>query len=105
VTEHAQEERRQEAEERHEEETRFQRGMRYGHRTGLYVSLAVAIAALVFLILLISRNTRQVKLDYVIDSTQARLIWLIIISAIIGWILGIITAFLVRRRTRWRGQR
>jgi uncharacterized integral membrane protein len=66
------------------------------------VSLVVAIAALVFLILLIARNTREVKVDYVVDSTQARLIWLVVISAIAGWVLGIVTAFLVRRRTRWR---
>ena len=82
------------------EETRFRRGLRYGHRTGLWVSLVIAIAALVFLILLIARNTRQVKLDYVFDTTQARLIWLIIISAIVGWVLGIVTSFLVRHRTR-----
>jgi uncharacterized integral membrane protein len=84
------------------EESRLQRSVRYGHRTGLYVALAVAIAALVFLILLIARNTRQVKLDYVFGSTQARVIWLIVISAIIGWVLGIVTSFLLRRRTRWR---
>jgi uncharacterized integral membrane protein len=85
-----------------EEESRLQRGVRYGHRTGLYVSLAIAIGIIVFLILLVSRNTREVRLDYVFDSTQTRLIWLIIISAICGWVLGIVTAFLVRRRTRWR---
>ena len=84
------------------EESRIQRGVRYGHRTGLYASLIVAIAAIVFLILLISRNTRQVKLDYVISSTDTRLIWLIVVSAITGWVLGIVTAFLVRRRTTWR---
>jgi uncharacterized integral membrane protein len=83
-----------------EAETRFRRGVRYGHRTGLYVAVVVAIAMLVFLILLIARNTRQVKVDYVVDSTQARLIWLIVISAIAGWVLGIVTAFLIRRRTR-----
>ena len=82
------------------EESRFRRGIRYGHRTGLYVSLVVAVAVLVFLILLIARNTRQVKLDYVFGNTQARLIWLIVISAIAGWVLGITTSFLVRRRTR-----
>jgi uncharacterized integral membrane protein len=84
------------------EETRFRRGVRYTHRTGLYASLAVAIAAVVFLILLIARNTRQVKVDYVVGSTQTRLIWLVVISSITGWILGIVTAFLIRRRTRWR---
>jgi uncharacterized integral membrane protein len=85
-----------------EEESRLERSLRYGHRTGLYVSLAFGIAAAVLLILLIARNTRQVKVDYVFGNTQARLIWLVIISAITGWVLGIVTAFLIRRRTRWR---
>jgi uncharacterized integral membrane protein len=82
------------------EESRFRRGVRYGHRTGLYFSLVVAIAVIVFLILLVARNTREVKLDYVVSSTKTALIWLIIISAICGWVLGIATAFLVRHRTR-----
>ena len=83
-----------------EEETRFRRGLRYTHRGGLYASLAVAIAAAVFLILLIARNSRQVKVDYVFGNTQMRLIWLIVISSITGWVLGLVTGFLVRRRTR-----
>jgi uncharacterized integral membrane protein len=86
-----------------EAEGRFRRGLRYSHRTGLYASLVVAIATIVFLILLIAQNTRRVKVDYVLGSTQARLVWLVIISAITGWVLGIVTAFLIRRRTRWRG--
>jgi uncharacterized integral membrane protein len=85
-----------------EGESRFRRGLRYSHRTGLYVSLVVAIATIVFLILLVARNTRPVKVDYVFGSTQARLVWLVIISAITGWVLGIVTGFLIRRRTRWR---
>jgi uncharacterized integral membrane protein len=93
-------EREPEAQVAPEEETRFRRGLRYGHRTGLYVSLLVAIAVLVFLILLIARNTRQVKVDYVFGSTQTRLIWLIVISSIAGWVLGIVTNILIHRRTR-----
>ena len=88
---------------RYEPESRWERGRRYSHRTGLYVTLGIGIATIVFLILLIARNTRPVKVDYVFDSTQARLVWLVIISAITGWVLGIVTAFLIRRRTRWRG--
>ena len=83
-------------------ETRVRRGIRYSHQTGLYASLVVAIATIVFLILLIAQNTRHVKVDYVLGSTQARLVWLVIISAITGWVLGIVTGFLIRRRTRWR---
>jgi uncharacterized integral membrane protein len=86
-----------------EAESRLRRGMRYSHRTGLYASLVVAIATIVLLILLIAQNTRRVKVDYVVGSSQTRLIWLVIVSAITGWVLGIVTAFLIRRRTRWRG--
>jgi uncharacterized integral membrane protein len=85
-----------------DEETRLQRSLRYGHRTGLYTTLVLGIVALVLLILLIARNTRQVRLDFVFGHTNAGLIWLVVISAITGWVLGIVTAFLVRRRTRWR---
>ena len=86
----------------YEEEGRRARYLRYGHRTSLYASLAIGIAAGILLILLIVRNTRQVRLDYVFGHTNAGLIWLIVISAITGWVLGIVTAFLIRRRTRWR---
>ena len=85
-----------------EAESRLRRGIRYSHRTGLYASLVVAIATIVVLILLIAQNTRRVKVDYVVGSSQTRLIWLVIVSAITGWVLGIVTAFLIRRRTRWR---
>ena len=86
-----------------EAESRLRRGIRYSHRTGLYASLVVAIATIVLLILLIAQNTRRVKVDYVFGTSQTRLIWLVIVSAITGWVLGIVTAFLIRRRTRWRG--
>ena len=85
-----------------EAESRVRRGIRYSHRTGLYASLVVAIATIVLLILLIAQNTKRVKVDYVFGSSQTRLIWLVIVSAITGWVLGIVTAFLIRRRTRWR---
>ena len=103
MSDQGQEERPEErAEQRYEDETRWQRGMRYGHRGRLYVTLALGILAAVLLILLIARNTRQVKVDYVVGHSHAALIWLVVISAITGWVLGIVTAYLVRRRTRWR---
>jgi uncharacterized integral membrane protein len=84
------------------EESRLQRGLRYGHRVGLYTALLVGIAATAFLVLLIARNSHQVKVDYVFDTAFTHLIWLILISTVIGWVLGIVTAFLIRRRTRFR---
>jgi uncharacterized integral membrane protein len=103
VSEQGQEDRREElGEEVREEETRLQRGLRYGHRTRLYATLVLGIVAVVLLILLIARNTRQVKVDYVFGHSRTALIWLVVVSAITGWVLGIVTAYLIRRRTRWR---
>jgi uncharacterized integral membrane protein len=82
------------------EETRFGKGVRQSQRAGRTLSIVVAIAALVFLILLIVRNTRQVKVDYVFGDAQARVVWLIVISALTGWVLGLATSYLVRRRRR-----
>jgi uncharacterized integral membrane protein len=82
------------------EESRYRRGVRHAHRAGNAFSVVVVIAAVVFLILLIVRNTRHVKVDYVIGDAQARVVWLILVSAFTGWVLGLATAYLVRRRRR-----
>jgi uncharacterized integral membrane protein len=100
VSEQGQEEER--LEQAIEEETRLRRSLRYGHRTSLYATLVLGIGAVVLLILLIARNTRQVKVDYVFGHSQTALIWLVVVSAITGWVLGIVTAYLIRRRTRLR---
>jgi uncharacterized integral membrane protein len=89
-------------ERRYEDESRWARSVRYGHRSRLYATLVLGIVAVVLLILLIARNTRRVKVDYVVGHSQTALIWLVVISAITGWVLGIVTAYLIRRRTRWR---
>jgi uncharacterized integral membrane protein len=82
------------------EETRFRRGLRYTHRTWTWVSTVAVVAAIVFLILLIARNTRHVKVDYVFGDADARVVWLIVVSALAGWVLGLATSYLLRRRSR-----
>jgi uncharacterized integral membrane protein len=105
VSEAGQEQRADEEreEQRLDEESRRERYGRYGHRTRLYVSIVLALAVLVFLILLIARNADAVTFDYVFGTAHTRLVWLIVISAIAGWVLGIVTSSLIRRRTRRRG--
>ena len=46
------------------------------------------------------KNTHTAKLDWVVGSTRASLSWIILAAAIFGWLLGIATAVVVRRRTR-----
>ena len=81
-------------------EGRFERGVRATHPVRLYASIVLMLLVGVYLIFLIARNTRQVKLDYVFGDANARLVWLIVISVLTGWVLGLTTSYLVRRRTR-----
>jgi uncharacterized integral membrane protein len=82
------------------EESRLDRTRRHAHRTKLYLSSALAVAALVYLIALIVANTDHVKASWVFGSGKTSLVWLIVFPALLGWLLGIVTAFLYRRRTR-----
>ena len=77
-----------------------QRARRHGKRAGLYVWACVLVALLVVLIALIAANTSAVKLDWVVGSTHASLVWIILASAVLGWLLGLVTGMVVRRRTR-----
>jgi len=83
-------------------ESREQRLGRLGRRTRLYARAALFVAALVVLILLIAANTRSVKLDWVIGSTHASLVWIILAAAVLGWLVGIMTGVVFRFRTRRR---
>jgi uncharacterized integral membrane protein len=47
-------------------------------------------------------NTRSVKVSWVVGSTQQSLVWIILITAILGWLLGIVTSVIFRHRTRRR---
>ena len=74
--------------------------LRHGRRAGLYTWAVLAVAGLVVLIILIAANVRSVRLDWVIGSTHASLVWIILAAAVLGWLLGIATSALFRLRTR-----
>jgi uncharacterized integral membrane protein len=81
-------------------EPRRERLRRHANRTRLYVWAFALAAAAVILVALIVANTRQVKLDWVVGSTHASLVWIILASALLGWLGGIATSVVFRRRTR-----
>jgi uncharacterized integral membrane protein len=78
--------------------------LRHGRRAGLYTWAVLAVAGLVVLIILIAANVRAVKIDWVVGSTHASLVWIILAAAVLGWLLGIATSVLFRFRTRRRRQ-
>jgi uncharacterized integral membrane protein len=81
-------------------ESRTERLVRHGRRARLYTGAIVFVALLAVLIVLISKNTRSVKLDWAVGSTHASLVWIIPAAAVIGWLLGITTAVVFGHRTR-----
>jgi uncharacterized integral membrane protein len=82
------------------EETAFHRRLRHTYRGGHWVAAVVAIAALVYILLLIVENSHPVTVHYVFGTGHTRLIWLIIVCGILGWCWGIATSAIIRRRTR-----
>jgi uncharacterized integral membrane protein len=83
-------------------ERRSARLRRHGHHTGLYTWAFALVALLVVVIALVVANTRQVKLSWVVGTGHASLVWIILASAILGWLLGIVTSVVFRLRTRRR---
>ncbi len=81
-------------------ESRGERLVRHGRRARLYTWAVAFVALLAGLIVLISANTRSVRLSWAVGSTHASLVWIILAAAVIGWLLGITTAVVFRHRTR-----
>jgi uncharacterized integral membrane protein len=81
-------------------EPRGERLRRRTRRVGLYTWAVVLVALLVVLVALVIANTREVEVSWVFGSTRQSLVWIILAAAIVGWLAGIVTSVLFRRRTR-----
>jgi len=83
-------------------EPRRNRLRRLGRRARLYTWTGALVALLVILIALVVANTRSVKVSWVLGSTRQSLVWVILVTAILGWLLGIVTSLVFRFRARRR---
>jgi len=81
-------------------EPRLTRARRHGHRAALHTVAIGLVATLVALIALVGANTRQVRLSWVVGTTHASLIWIILASAVLGWLAGLLTSTVLSYRTR-----
>jgi uncharacterized integral membrane protein len=70
------------------------------HQLRLYGWAGLLLVALVVIIALIVDNTRRVKIGWVVGSSRTSLVWIILVAAIVGWLAGLATSFVVRRRLR-----
>ena len=71
-------------------------------RAKLYAWAFLLAAFFVILVALIVANTRRVPISWVVGSSKASLVWIIIVSALLGWLAGVVTSLLFHRRTRRR---
>jgi uncharacterized integral membrane protein len=81
-------------------ETRGARFARKAHRTRLYIYAGVAAALLVILIALVLANTSRVEVSWVFGSSSVSLVWLVLVSAIVGVVLGMVLGAMFHWRTR-----
>ena len=84
------------------DEPRRERLLRHLRRVRLYSSATAVVVLLVVLVLLISVNARTVKIDWLVGSTRASLIWIVLAATVLGWLLGIATNIAFRHHTRRR---
>jgi uncharacterized integral membrane protein len=81
-------------------ETRGARFARKAHRTRLYLYAGAAAALVIILTALVIANTGHVGVSWVFGSSSVSLVWLVIFSALVGLLLGMVLGALFHWRTR-----
>ena len=71
------------------------------HRTLLYLYLIVATAVLVILVALVVANREAVTVSWVFGSSSVSLVWLVLGTALLGLLLGLLLVALLRPSLMW----
>ncbi len=81
-------------------ETGAERFRRKALRGRLHGYAIASVAVVAVLIVLAASNTAQVKVNWLLGSSHVSLVWLVLVTAILGWVLGLMFSARVRWRTR-----
>ena len=81
-------------------ETRRGRSRRMARRTRLHGYALLAVALFAFVVALAASNTVAVRVSWLFGSSRVSLVWLVLGTAILGWLLGLVTNAALHRRTR-----
>ncbi len=81
-------------------ESRRARVRRKAHRGRLHLYVVGAVVLLAYVVALAASNTGPVKIDWVFGTSSVALVWLVLFSLILGWVLGTLITVLFRWRTR-----
>jgi uncharacterized integral membrane protein len=64
------------------------------------VALIVLVLVAAYLIAFIIKNSRTVKIHWVLGTSNSSVIWLIVVNLLIGLVAGVLISHLYRRRRR-----
>jgi uncharacterized integral membrane protein len=76
------------------------RSRRHALRGRLYAYALIAVALSAAVVALAASNTAKAKVSWVLGSSHVSLVWMILATAVLGWLLGLLTAAALHRRTR-----
>lgn len=83
-------------------ETRAERFRRNALQGGLHVYAVGVVVLVAVLIALAASNTADVKVNWLIGSSRVSLVWLVLLTAIIAWVLGLLASVRFQWLTRAR---
>jgi uncharacterized integral membrane protein len=81
-------------------ETPRGRSIRHARRSRLYAYAVVAVGLSAIVIALAASNTAKTKVSWIVGSSHVSLIWMVLAAVVLGWLLGLLTAAALHRRTR-----
>ena len=81
-------------------ETPRGRSRRHARRSRLYSYAVVAVAVAAVVIALAASNTAKTKVSWIVGSSHVSLVWMVLATAVLGWLLGLLTSAALHRRTR-----
>jgi uncharacterized integral membrane protein len=85
-------------------ERRGERLRRRARHARLWTSAILLVVAVVLLVAFIVANTKHVRVNWVFGHSEAALVWVILVAALLGWLAGVGTALSFRLRTRRRAK-
>jgi uncharacterized integral membrane protein len=83
-------------------ETRAERLRRNARQGGLHVYAVGVVVLLAVLIALAASNTTAVKVNWLIGTSRVSLVWLVLLTAVIAWVLGLLASIRFQWLTRAR---
>ena len=76
------------------------RSRRHARRTRLYTYTVSTVALAAVVIALGATNTAKTNVSWIVGSSHVALVWMVLATAVLGWLLGLLTAAALHRRTR-----